>query len=570
MEAFELIRGKASALHDKVVAAGSDSTDVPTLVQAAAADRGLDVFSLDKSNPSLKGARAVFDDQAGAILCSDEGSDIERAMLVAHEIGHDVIHSGPSECNEADIDPAQSVEAAPVGLQRVEDYGAHERREQHANVFARELVFPRPLAARLHAIEGMSASDIAQRTRLPVPLVRQQILDALLLPPEQEDAPGKPFVPIDDAAQDRAVAHRGSPFQLQAGPGTGKTRTLVKRIVALIEEGAAPASILVLTFSNRAAGELAERVAGVLPDQAPRIWIGTFHSFGLDLLRRHGDQLGLSNDPGLFDRSDAIAVLEEVIPTLALRHYRNLWDPTFVLRDVLSGISRAKDEMADSGRYRELSVAMLADAASDPDRIELAEKCLEIADIYDYYEAAKRKRDAVDFGDLIMLPAQLLEQRLDIAAAVRLRHRHVLVDEYQDVNHASVRLLKGLAGDGTRLWVVGDARQSIYRFRGASSDNMEAFTQDFPGAATDALERSYRSTESVITTFSTFASAMHASKGMRRLALVTDKGAGERAQLRALDNLDDEIAGIAASVKELEAGGVALRDRRYSVEPTSG
>src|SRR5208283_4662703 len=179
-------------------------------------------------------------------------------------------------------------EAAPVGLQRVEDYGAHERRELQANVFAREFLFPRSLARRMFVTEGLSASAIATQLDLPLPLIRQQVLDVVLLPPPEEEAsPEASPSPLSrpDPAQDRAAAHRGSPFQLQAGPGTGKTRTLVKRILSLLAEGIDPAAILILTFSNRAAGELAERIAAAAPEAAPRIWIGTFHAFGLDLVR---------------------------------------------------------------------------------------------------------------------------------------------------------------------------------------------------------------------------------------------------------------------------------------------
>lgn len=561
MEAFELIRRQAAALHDKVVANGTDPLDVWFLVLGAAQARDLDVTFLPKGDPGLKGARALFDDQAGSILCSDGGSDIDRALLVAHEIGHDVLHAEGNACKDEDIDASQSVEAAPVGLQRVEDYGARERRELHANVFARELVLPRVLAAHLYVDQGLSAASIVARTGLPVPLVRQQILDAVLLPTiEGDDGPATaPFVPIKDAAQDRSVVHRNAPFMLEAGPGTGKTRTLVKRIVSLIDENVDPASILVLTFSNRAAGELSERVAAVLGDKAAKIWIGTFHSFGLDLLRRHGEHLGLPNNPGLFDRSDAIAVLEDVLPTMPILHYRNLWDPSLNLREILSAISRAKDEMADNLRYRQLAQAM--PRPPDTDTAIHAEKCLEIASVYDRYEAAKSAQGAVDFGDLIMLPAKLMETFPAIAAAIRLRHRHVLVDEYQDVNRASVRLLQGLAGDGKRLWVVGDARQSIYRFRGASSGNMAAFKKDFPGGVSDALEQSYRSTEAIISNFTSFAGAMKASKGLHPLRLRTEKGAGTPTQVREFGSLGDEIGGLAASIAELKQGGVALRDQ---------
>lgn len=563
MDAFELIRSEATALHQVLVAQGVDPLDPFVLVRSAASHLDLDLVWLEAGDPALKGARALFDDQSGMICCEMVGDEVARALLVAHEIGHATMHAGSASCTTADIDPTRTTEAAPVGLQRVEDYGARERRELQANVFARELLLPRSLARRLHQGEGLTAAGIAARTKLPMALVRQQLFDALLLPLAAlpTDKPVPTYIPRPDPSQDRAAAHRGAPFQLQAGPGTGKTRTLVKRVVSLLEDGIDPAAILVLTFSNRAAGELSERLTTAMPQGSPRLWIGTFHAFGLDLVRRHHDRLGLPSNPALFDRSDAIAVLEEILPTLPLIHYRNLWDPAMVLRDVVAAISRAKDEMADPARYRVLATAMSV-AAADEAAQTAAAKCLEIADIYDLYEEAMRKHGGVDFGDLIMRPARLLEEDQALRVAVQLRHRHVLVDEYQDVNRASARLLKAVAGEGERLWVVGDSRQSIYRFRGASSANMAKFAEDYPGAVVDQLTINYRSTEQITRSFVSIAPNMGASQGMLPLMLETDRGSGPSPpQIRRFETLDDEAEGIAASVRELEGAGVALRDQ---------
>lgn len=565
MDSFDAIRDAAAKLHTAVV----DDTLKPKqpleLVEAALVHLKLELAWLPPGDPALKGARAVFDEQSGTVFAEDAGEPRERALLIGHEIGHVCVHAGSAACTSHDVDPSRSTEAAPVGLQRVEDYGAHERRELQANVFAREFLLPRPLARHLFVDEKQSAASIGKLLNLPAPLVRQQILDVVLLPPAVPDMPARALAQpvLPDPAQDRAAAHRGAPFQLQAGPGTGKTRTLVKRILSLLSEGVDPASILVLTFSNRAAGELAERIAAVAPDKAPLIWIGTFHAFGLDLVRRHYDQLSLPADPKLFDRSDAIAVLEEILPTLPLVHFRNLWDPVLVLRDVLTAISRSKDELVGADGYRRLGQAM-RDAISDDDEdgIEAAEKCLEVAEIYQHYEAAKHKHGAVDFGDLIMRPALLLEENPALRTAIQLRHRHVLVDEYQDVNRASVRLVKAIAGDGKRLWVVGDARQSIYRFRGASSVNMTAFAKEFSGAAIDQLGVSYRSTQQVVDTFSAFASTMSASDGMLPLKLKAARGTGpHKPDLRRYNKDDDEAEGIAAAIRELETSGTALRDQ---------
>ncbi|WP_172146561.1 ATP-dependent helicase [Pseudomonas tumuqii] len=563
MDAFESIREAAARLHGELVATGSDPLDPLALVHAAVARLDLELVWLEPGDPALKNARALFDEQSGVVCCETSGDIATRALLVAHEIGHAEIHSGSSSCVADDIDPSRSTEAVPVGLQRVEDYGARERRELQANVFAREFLLPRSFARRLHLDDGQTASTIAQRTGLPKPLVRQQLFDALLLPPvpTSESVSEPPYTPRPDPSQDRAAAHRGVPFQLQAGPGTGKTRTLIKRVMSLLAEGIDPTAILVLTFSNRAAGELADRLALAAPEAAPRIWIGTFHAFGLELVRRHHDRLGLPSNPTLFDRSDAIEVLEEILPTLSLIHYRNLWDPAMVLRDVVAAISRAKDELADPVRYRALADAMLTAAADDDARVS-AEKCQEIANIYDLYEQAIRERGAVDFGDLIMRPALLLEADPALRLAVQLRHRHLLVDEYQDVNRASARLLKAVAGDGSRLWVVGDSRQSIYRFRGASSANMARFSVDYPGADVDQLRINYRSTEQIVNSFAAVAPKMGASGGMLPLALEADRGQGPaKPEIRRFDTLEDEAEGVAASVRELEHQGVALRDQ---------
>ena len=563
MDPFERFRKAAIELHSEIVAEGGDPLKPEKMVDQAIKKLDLVLGLLTPGDPALKGAKALFDEQSGTICCEKSGTSTDRILLIAHEIAHACVHSRSSTCSTEDIDPTRSTETVPVGLQRVEDYGARERRELQADIFAREFLLPRTIARQLHIESGLSASAIADQLTLPKNLVRQQLLDALLLPPSdpmiKEDVTVQPL--HKDPSQDRAAAHSGSAFQLQAGPGTGKTKTLVKRVLRLISEGIDPASILVLTFSNRAAGELVERFADSGPDSTAQIWVGTFHAFGLDLIRRHHEKLDLPADPTLFDRSDAITMLEEILPMLQLVHYRNLWDPVLVLRDILTAISRAKDEMADPERYRELSELMLKYARNEEDK-KAAEKCLEIAQIYDIYEKVKHERSAVDFGDLVMIPALLLESDTAVRSSVQLRHRHVVVDEYQDVNHASTRLLRAIAGEGRRLWVVGDSRQSIYRFRGASSSNMTAFLRDYPEAVADQLSINYRSTEQIVNVFSSFSPHMGSSNGMLPLSLYSSRGQGLASpEIRRFDTLDQEIEGIAASIRELEVSGVRLRDQ---------
>ena len=566
MDPFEPIRSKAAALHAELCSEGTDPFDPLALVQAAIGRRDLDLVWLPQGDLALKGARALYDDQGGTICCEEEGDPANRALLVAHELGHSELHAGSVTCVGSDIDPSRSTEAAPVGLQRVEDYGARERRELQANVYARELLLPRAFVRELHLDQNLTAAAIADRMGFPEALVWQQMFDALLLPPvvlDNEPTSELNSTPKRDPSQERAVAHRGKAFQLQAGPGTGKTRTLVRRVLSLLDEGIDPAAILILTFSNRAARELSERLTADAEDALPKLWIGTFHAFGLDLVRRYHDKLGLGPNPSLFDRGDAIEVLEEILPTLPLVHYRSLWNPAIVLRDIVGAISRAKDEMVGPKRYRMLANAMKADAHDRDARIRrAAEKCLEIADIYNLYQGALRKHGGVDFGDLIMRPARLLEDNEAVRVGVQLRHRHVLVDEYQDVNLASARLLKTVAGNGERLWVVGDARQSIYRFRGACSENMVRFGSDYPGAATDQLGVNYRSTEQIVHSLVGVAPRMGASSGMLTLELKANSSKGPtRPEIRRFDTLEDEAGGVAASIRQLEGAGVRLRDQ---------
>src|SRR5436309_12058872 len=188
MDSFEPIRKAAEDLHHQ--AAGDGTPKKPMeLVNAAIKHLKLELTWLPTGDPALKGARAVFDDQSGAIFAEDIGDESQRALVVAHEIGHECIHAGSVACSAEDVDPSRSMEAAPVGLQRVEDYGAHERRELQANVFAREFLLPRTAARRLYLQERLGATAIANGFQLSEDLVRQQLLDALLLPDAPLDEP---------------------------------------------------------------------------------------------------------------------------------------------------------------------------------------------------------------------------------------------------------------------------------------------------------------------------------------------------------------------------------------------
>ena len=536
------------------------------LVKALADRADLKLYALAPTDTLLNGALAVLARDDGAIYHINNVPEEELAVLIGHELGHFHVHRAEhaNSCTSEDVDVSAPSEASPVGVDRVAGYGMRERRELQANVFARELLLPRPQARALYLDHGKTPAIIAADLGIPLGVARQQLIDALLIPEDPAPEAGKderPDPPLDPS-QAEAARFTGAPLLLEAGPGTGKTRTLVAKIVRLLEEGASPSSIVALTFSNKAALELSERVGKALPDAAANIWTGTFHAFGLEFVRKHYEhpKLGYPPDVGIVDRSDAVGLLEDLLPVLSLRHYKNYWDPLVNLKDILSAISRAKDELVVPQEYRRLAQAML-DRAADAEAREVAEKALEVAEVYARYEDVLRKEQLLDFGDLIMKPTLALEADPILRSALQLQYRHVLVDEYQDVNRASARLLKALAGDATGLWVVGDARQSIYRFRGSSAANMARFESDFPGAKRLSLDINYRSSQQITDAYCGFSREMAASKRMLPLALTAKRSeAGPVPDIRLVGDKEEKAA-LAASVRELQAAGVPLRDQ---------
>lgn len=560
MDGVELARQVAADLHRQAVANGLDPCRPYEFVVAEANRRDLDVEPIAPAAAMLGGARATYLPKDRLILHENVGTDFERAFLVAHEIGHFELGDDRAAEPACDIDLARPSEPSPVGIDRVVDYGRRQRREVQMDLFAREFLLPRPVVRKLHLEEGLTASAIAERFGAPFDVVAQQLFDALLLPPisfrAEASPPERPLHPL----QADAACHRGEAYLLEAGPGTGKTQTLTGRVDGLLTDGVDPRRILLLTFSNKAAGEMAERIARKHKDAAAAMWIGTFHAFGLDLIRRFHGELGLPTDPRMMDRTEAVDLLAEEFPRLNLVQYRNLYDPTQNIIDMLAAISRAKDEVVDEKRYAELANAMQRNAVTDEDR-QAAERALEVARVYEVYEALKLRAQRVDFGDLVSLPVRLLESNAAIRSHLQEQYDHVLVDEYQDVNRSSVRLLATLRPGGENLWSVGDAKQSIYRFRGASSFNMTRFgTGDFPNGVRGRLKQNYRSFEEVVTTFSEFAVCMKAGDPESRLE--SDRGAGGASpELRTVDRAEQQTVALADAIEEMRRDGYSYGDQ---------
>lgn len=562
MDSIESARQIAAALHAELISLGHDPWQSFQFVSAEVCRRDFDAEAVQKGSAMLLGSRASLAAQDNLILYESCGTPFDHAFLIAHELGHlilgDVEENIPAQCT---IDPARSTETAPDGIDRVVDYSARQRREIQMDLFGRELLLPRAWVRLLHLEQGLTASAIAERLGAPFDVVAQQLLDALLLPRITPEGPADERLELPlNPLQRQAAEHRGKPYILEAGPGTGKTQTLVRRIEGLLKEGVNPRRILVLTFSNKAAGELSDRLAALDNAATAAMWIGTFHAFGLDVVKRFHTELGFTGEPRLMDRTETVELYEERFPHLRLQHYQNVYDPTEKIVDLLAAVSRAKDEVVDANAYAQLATAM-QEKATTADELIAAEKAKEVAAFYADYEATKLSENCIDFGDLVMLPVLLLERGPAIQAYFRSLYDHVLVDEYQDVNRSSVRLLLAICGQGDNLWVVGDAKQSIYRFRGASSFNMERFlTLDFIDGTEGHLETNYRSYKEIVDTYSAFAVGMAANVGSQALRAERGKGGVKPKFRRALKALDQTVA-IADAIEEMLTAGYAYRDQ---------
>ncbi|MEZ0492699.1 DNA helicase PcrA [Kineococcus sp. TBRC 1896] len=365
------------------------------------------------------------------------------------------------------------------------------------------------------------------------------------------DGPGRPHrAGLDPAAlvaglnpqQRQAVVHAGSPLLIVAGAGSGKTRVLTHRIAHLLAEGRATAGqVLAITFTNKAAAEMRERVAALVGDVvgpgARSMWVSTFHSACVRILRREAQHLGMRTSFSIYDSADSQRLMAMVGRELEL-------DPKkHAPRAMSAMVSNLKNELIDEDAF--------FDRAHSGDGTE-TERVL--ARAYRTYQQRLRQANAMDFDDLIGSTVHLLQAFPDVAEHYRRRFRHVLVDEYQDTNHAQYVLVKELVGTGEgnvprgELTVVGDADQSIYAFRGATIRNIVEFEQDYPDATTILLEQNYRSTQNILTAAN---EVIKVNEDRRPKNLWTASGAGEQIVGYVADDEHDEAAFVAEEVDRL-------------------
>ena len=338
-----------------------------------------------------------------------------------------------------------------------------------------------------------------------------------------------------NGAQYEAVTYLGGPLLVVAGAGSGKTRVLTYRIAYLLQQGVAPHEILAVTFTNKAAREMRERIEQLVGPAAGSLWMGTFHATCVQILRRYADRIGYTSRFTIYDTADQLATVRECLKDL------NLDPRNFEPRNLLSAISRAKNERIGPEWY--------ADSAAD-----FWER--QVARVYKAYERKLLDANAMDFDDLLLKTIDLFERWPDVLERFQERFRHILIDEYQDTNHVQYLLVRMLAETHRNLCVVGDADQSIYKFRGADIRNILDFERDYPDAKVILLEENYRSTQRILGAAN---AVIRNNLDRQDKNLYTRKGAGHRIGVYRAADERREAAFLCDEVDRLRSeAGVTL------------
>lgn len=485
MNPFQRARDEAVAIRHKLLGSQAGSVIAARdLLGRAERLLKIGIDSVPPNFPDLGGGSAVLRRRQKFIYVNDEIEEWGDYFcgLVAHELGHYYLDPTDTALTIAHL-TALAGSAGSPGVMKVEAYGARERLELQANVFARELLLPRSVA-RSAAATGMQSLKLAEVTGIPLEFVRQQMLDALFLPEGQAQAQAQAPTTLS-ADQIAAATCTARAANVVAGPGTGKTTTLVHRVRHLIEEqGVHPSRILVVTFTNKAAFELVERLRNAGIASAADVWAGTFHAFGLEFLRKYHQHFELEPNLHVADELASLSMLVQGLPRVSLNHFLRVEDPYIWLGPVLRAIKRLKEELVTPASYRAF---VERNPAADE---ELQVKRLDTATLYELHEILLAEHKSVDFVDLVMKPALALKADRAKYAEFIGRFEHVLVDEYQDVTQAMVELLREVANKKS-IWVVGDVRQAINHWRGASVKSLSKFDTEFKAHAEGARIQRY-------------------------------------------------------------------------------
>lgn len=338
--------------------------------------------------------------------------------------------------------------------------------------------------------------------------------------------------------QQQACEHVDGPLLILAGAGSGKTRVITHRVAYLIDqEGVNPLNILAITFTNKAAQEMRERVNLIVGDGADRVWVSTFHSLCVRILRRYADRLGYGKSFDIYDADDQKSLVKSILKDLQIDPKR------YPEKMFMSEISKAKEKYMSCDEFARKNATDFA--------------ATKVADVYTEYQNRLRKNNAMDFDDLIYKTVELFEHNPDVLDSYQNRFRYIMVDEYQDTNHIQFLMVKMLARKYKNLCVVGDDDQSIYKFRGANITNILGFEKEYPEAEVIKLEQNYRSCGNILAAAN---AVIQHNEGRKDKALWTDRDAGEKISFEQCDTEYVEGDMVASRIKSLVRQGVSYRD----------
>jgi DNA helicase-2/ATP-dependent DNA helicase PcrA len=548
------------------------------VLKALREETGFQEYPRAPTDALLTGALAVLDRDYKAIYyASGPGVSPERQRFSrAHEFAHLEIHPDLSDDSFTEEGDQLLLFQMPCDgaseVQTLQGYSPRMRQELEANLYAAELLLPAPRLRKAFLEANWDFQRICVETGLSEVCVGVQLANALLLPPLPPPKPPAPTPPLDESQRQAAVSTEAR-LLVEAGPGTGKTRTLIARLAHLLQNQIPPEKILALTFSNRAAEEMRSRLREAVGALADRVWIGTFHAFGYELICAEANLLALPPIPKLLEPLQAARLLANDLDTLGLQELLYLEQPDLALPDIVNCIARAKDELCGPQRYRELAEEALANATT-PSQQRQACANLEVAELYRRYQERLQQNGALDFGDLLMRPVELLRKSRPARDRWQTKYRHILVDECQDMNRAALSLLRLLSARCESLWLVGDTRQAIYSFRGSSAINLQQLEHDFPGLKHMPLQCNYRSHPHIVTLLAQFAGTSNAEaspqgrrpppQGRRPPPQwqAVRQGHSEAAVVYGRpQNEEEEAAWIAQTAKLLKERGIPLEEQ---------
>ncbi len=450
----------------------------------------IDIAQVPPHENVLQGAYGVFIRDIGLIYIDNSLSEPRKNFTIAHELAHFFLHKFHDATPNYDYgdDPDSFLHDQPgrTALQKLENYNPQMRIEQEANIFAAELLLPSDRLRYTFLVEGKNARGIQEQQQVSQACLYSQLVLALLTPPATGDQITLPFSPELDQSQLSAAHAAFGKHYLTAGPGTGKTRSLTERIRWLIEEKHVPPNqIVAITYTNRASDEMRTRLESLLPVQANAIWSGTIHAYALEILRKYHVQAGLPIKLTILDNTAVLKLLEEEFHTLGLDEYYNPNSPFEVLPHLIHCFSLANSRGITPREFEKL-------------QHEESSKGKEISRIYAMYCQILDERKLLDFSSIITKCVHLLETNEAILQEITYQHPYLLVDETQDTSPATSRLLHLLGQKTKDCWMVGDTRQSIYGFLGATGNTDNELKQLLPDLSTHELSTNYRSESKLV------------------------------------------------------------------------